>query len=81
MIATDDGLDAPPHGSLYAPDVAKRELVGIQEARDNFRERIDRAEEHGVHTVVARRGKPLVAVVPIEWYRRMCELSGEPTDL
>nr|WP_221374357.1 type II toxin-antitoxin system Phd/YefM family antitoxin [Actinoplanes polyasparticus] len=81
MIATMSAPDVSPASELYAADVAKRRLVGIQEARDHFRALVDNAVKDDEHTVVARRGKAVVAVVPIEWYRRMAELDGEPTEL
>lgn len=80
MIATLDAPNATPSSELYASDVAKRKLVGIQEARDKFRERVDAADKEGEHSIVARRGKAVVAVVPMEWYRRMCQLDGDPTE-
>ncbi len=80
MITMPGVADSQTDTDLYAPDVAKRKLVGIQEARDKFRERVDAATTEGEHSIVARRGKALVAVVPMEWYRRMCELDGDPTE-
>jgi prevent-host-death family protein len=80
VIATMSAPDTTPSSELYASDVAKRKLVGIQEARDKFRERVDAAVDDDEHTIVARRGKAVVAVVPIEWYRRMAELDGDPTE-
>jgi prevent-host-death family protein len=80
MIATLGAADTRPTSELYASEVAKRKLVGIQEARDKFRERVDAADKEDEHTIVARRGKAVVAVVPIEWYRRMAQLDGDPTE-
>lgn len=80
MIATACPSDIEPANGLYAADVAKRKLIGIQEARDHFRERVDAAAKEDEHSIVARRGKAVVAVVPIEWYRRMSELDGDPTE-
>lgn len=71
---------APPQG-LYADDMATRELRGIQDARDNFRERVDRALENGVHTVVTRHGRAAVAVVPWSWYLQAAEAMEDPVDL
>lgn len=80
MIATAEAPDTTPSSELYADAVAKRTRRSIQEARDNFREVVDLAVNDDEHTIVSRRGKSVVAVVPIEWYRRMAELDGDPTE-
>ncbi len=80
MITMTGAADSTPSSDLYDPDMAKRKLIGIQEARDKFRERVDAATTEDEHSIVARRGKALVAVVPMAWYRRMCELDGDPTE-
>ncbi len=80
MIATASAADAKPSSEAYNADVAKRRMIGIQEARDKFREVVDLADKEGVQTIVSRRGKATVAVVPIEWFRRMAEQAGEPTE-
>lgn len=80
MITMPGAVEDRPYAPLYAADVAKRRMVGIQEARDKFRECVDLAERDSVQTVVARRGKAVVAVVPMEWFRRASELMGEPTE-
>jgi hypothetical protein len=73
---------ARPDSSLYAPGmVVKLALMGIQGIRDKFAERVQLAAEEGEHTVVQKRGTPVAALVPMEWYREMRQLSGDPTEL
>jgi prevent-host-death family protein len=66
---------------LYAFVMAKREILGVQETRDNLRTRVDVTIEDGTHTVVTRHGKPVAVLVPMEWYRRASAALDEPTDL
>lgn len=66
---------------LYALLMAKRELLGVQEMRENLRDRVDQAIEQGVHTVVSRHARAVAVLVDIDWYRRAAESLGEPTDL
>lgn len=73
-------ISASPTAEPYATDMAEREQLGIQETRDKFRQRVDKAIEQGVHTVVARHGRSVVALVPIEWYRRASEALEDPTE-
>lgn len=68
-----------PHSGLYAAGMVKRVLVGIQAFRDGIRDRIA-AVEGGEHAVVARRGRPVVVVVPIDWYREAAQKMKDPTD-
>jgi prevent-host-death family protein len=65
---------------LYADAMAKRVLHSAQETRDHLRDVMDEALT-GTHTVVMRHGQPTVVVVPMDWYRRVSELDGDPTDL
>lgn len=65
---------------LYAADMAKRVLQSAQQTRDHFRDVMD-AAIGGTHTVVLRHGQPTVVVVPLDWYRRVSALDGDPTDL
>ncbi len=44
--------------------------MGIQDVRQEFRAVVDRALERGEITVVQRFNRPVVAVVPFEWYQR-----------
>lgn len=70
-------LTASPPG-LYADLMAEREKLGIQDTRDKFRDRVDRAIAPGIHTVVSRHGRDVAVLVPIDWYRRASEALGEP---
>jgi prevent-host-death family protein len=73
-------ITASPPIDLYPDAMAEREKIGVQEARDKFRERVDKAIAPGVHTVVSRHGRNVAVIVPIEWYRRASEALGEPTE-
>lgn len=44
--------------------------LGVQKAREGFRTVVDNALIKGEITVVDRHGKPVVAVVPYEWFER-----------
>lgn len=68
-----------PFGVLYAADMVKRVLLGVQEFRTNLRDRLA-SSERGEHTVVAKRGKPVVVVVPIAWYREAAAALKDPTE-
>lgn len=68
-------------GVLYDPDVARTEMLGVEEARKALSERLKKAEEEELHTAVTRHGKTRGFIVGPEWYRRAREALGEPTDL
>lgn len=71
-----------PDRPLYAPGmVVKLALSGIQVVRDKFAERVQAAVDEGEHTVVQKRGTPVAVLVPMDWYREMRKLSGDPTEL
>lgn len=74
-----------PSAWLYAADMAKRKLLTAAETRRRFSERVARLISTGEnppveHTVIALRGKPVGVLVDIEWYRRMAEADGDPTE-
>jgi prevent-host-death family protein len=75
------GPSESPGGDLYDPDVAKTQQRGIEEARKELGPILTAAEKEKVHTVVSRHGASKGVIVPMEWYRRMRELDGDPTDL
>lgn len=78
---TPPALYIEPSSDLYAADVAKRELLGVQKARETFAARVDQTEaDEPVHTVVAKRGKPLAVIVPIDWYREAARRMKDPTE-
>lgn len=62
----------------YTAAMAKRRILGAEEARARFSARIDAAENDGEHTIVLRRSRPAVAIVPADWYHRMSALGGDP---
>lgn len=68
---------------LYGPPMArpKRVLMGVDKTRKSFAERINAAEQNNEHTIVVRYGKPVAALVSIDWLRKAAEALGEPTDL
>lgn len=65
----------------YDADMARRKLMGVNDARKFFAQRIKLAEETGEQTVVTRHGDPVAAIVPMDWLRRAADALGEPTDL
>lgn len=42
--------------------------LGVQQARDGFRSRIDAALERGEHTVITRNARAVAVLVPYSWY-------------
>ncbi len=64
---------------LYAADMVKRVMLGVQEFRTYLRERLV-AIEKGEHTVLARRGKPVAVMVPMDWYRDAAAAMNDPTE-
>lgn len=87
-VGMSTALYGEPVGSLYPAVMTKREQMTVQDARRHFSERLDKidseklAETGGApeHTVVARRGRTVGVIVDIEWYRRMAEADGDPTE-
>lgn len=65
---------------LYAADMVKRVLRGVQEIRLNMGDVFRAIEERGEHIVFARRGKPTAVLVPIDWYRDAAAAMGDPTE-
>lgn len=74
-------IPASPVAAVYPHDMAVKERIGVQVARDKFRERVDMAISPGVHTVVSRHGRDVAVLVPIDWYRRAVDALGDPADL
>lgn len=66
--------------SLYPSDMVSRVILGMQDFRLKLKERFD-ALEKGEETVLQRRGRPIGALVPMDDYRKIRELRGDPTDL
>lgn len=69
-----------PQGPLYAADMVKRLMLGVQEFRTHLAARIKAVTELGEHTVLAQRGKPVAVLVPIEWYREAAQKLKDPTE-
>lgn len=74
------GMYGEPDGDLYAAGMVKRVMLGVQEFRIHLRERLRLIEDQGEHTVLARRGKPVAVMVPMDWYRRAAEALDDPTE-
>jgi len=82
-LAMVDAPDGIPAGNLYDPAVVKMQRMGVEAARKNLARLIQAAKDEGIHTDIAKYGSrdEGAVLVPKEWYRRMRELSGEPTDI
>lgn len=65
-------------GGPYTADMAKRKIMGVQEARQNFAAVVDAAAKDGEQTILFRRSTPSAVVVSAEWFHRAAELMGEP---
>jgi antitoxin (DNA-binding transcriptional repressor) of toxin-antitoxin stability system len=62
--------------------MTKRTLMGVDDTRKFFSQRIDAAlADEEDQTIVTRHGKPVVAMVSMEYLRRAAKALGEPTDL
>lgn len=85
-IAPDRASDRSPHRTAYDLDMAKRELMGIQELRTHLKTVVEKVagtstKPGGTHVVFTRHGKTTAVLVPMDWYRDAAEKMGEPTDL
>jgi prevent-host-death family protein len=58
--------------------MAKRRIMGVQEARQNFAAVVAAAANEGEQTILFRRSTPAAVVVPAAWFHRAAELMGEP---
>ncbi len=62
--------------------MAKVEQMSVEDARKVLGKRVDLANsEEAVHTALTKHGRVSAVGVPIEWYQRMREMDGDPTDL
>lgn len=75
---TKGALHAAPGGGPYTSDMAKRKIMGVQEARQKFAALVEGAAKNGETTILIRRSTPSAVVVPPEWFHRAAELMGEP---
>lgn len=73
----EDVMYGPAHVGPYTSDMAKRKIIGAQEARQTFAAVIAAAGD-GEQTIVFRRSTPIAVVVPAEWFHRAAQLMGEP---
>lgn len=48
--------------------VDETKTLGVQQARENLRDRIDAALENDEHTIITRVGRPVAVLVPYRWY-------------
>lgn len=67
------------HETLYAADMPRKELMGIEVARRSLGALVEKIDE--VQPVMTKHGRPTAAIVGIEWYRAACAAMGEPTDI
>lgn len=67
-----------PRGGPYTSTMAKRKIMGVQEARQNFAALVAGAASKGEQTILFRRSTPAAVIVPPEWFHRAAELMGEP---
>ena len=67
-----------PRGGPYTSTMAKRKIMGMQEARQNLATVVDAALKDGEQTIILRRNTPVVVIVPAEWFQRAAEVLGEP---
>ena len=49
------------------------ESYGIEEARRQLGEIIERVRLNDEHVTVSRYGKPVAVVVPVEWYEQVSQ--------
>ena len=68
-----------PRSSRYTAGMAKRVLRGIADIRLHLRD-VFAGVDAGEHVVLSRRGRPVAALVPIEWYRIATGAMGDPTE-
>lgn len=77
MSTTATALHGAPEVGPYTSDMAKRKIIGAQEARQTFAA-VMAAAGNGEQTIVFRRSTPIAVVVPAEWFHRAAEMMGEP---
>ena len=84
-ITTRPRSDGSPHRNPYDLDMAKRDVLGIQELRSHLKTVVARVEGTdevpSEHIVFTRHNKRIAVLVPMQWYRDAAEKMGEPTEL
>jgi prevent-host-death family protein len=78
-ITAEPVMYTSPYGGPYTADMARRPIIGAQQAREKFSDLLDRVSDNE-HPVVFRRSAPAVVVVSPTWYKRAAELMGDPWD-
>ena len=80
-ITAIDPLHGTPYGDLYDPAMPKTKPMGVEALRKVLGPEIENSAKDGTHVIVRKRGVALGAFVPMDWYRKAREATGEPTDL
>ncbi len=70
-----------PYGNLYDPAMPTTKPMGVEALRKVLGPEIEASGKDGTHIVVRKRGEALGVFVPMAWYRKAREATGEPTDL
>ncbi len=76
-----DPLHGEQYADLYDPAMPKTKTLGVEALRKVLGPEIEASAKDGTHIITSKRGVNLVAVVPMDWYRKAREATGEPTDL
>lgn len=66
--------------AAYTPAMPDTKRTSAAETRMHWFEAL-REVEAGQHRLVDIRHRTVAVVVPLDWYRRAREATGEPTDL
>lgn len=56
------------------------DFYGIEEARKNLGEIVDRARFASEHVLITRSGKPAAVIVSAEWYEQARAAAGADSD-
>lgn len=80
-VETIEDLYGSAGGALYAADVARTELMGVESTRKVLGQRVDKAAAEELHTVMTKHGQPAAVIVDMDWYRRARKALKDPTDL
>lgn len=71
-------LHGAREGGPYTSDMAKRKIMGVQEARQHFAAVVAAAAKDDEQTILLRRSAPAAVIVSAAWFHRAAELMGEP---
>lgn len=71
-------------GDLTVPGtvllVVRRVMVSVEGARAKLGALLEAGKDEQIHHVIAKHGAAAGVLVPIDWYRRVSELDGDPTE-